>query len=165
MWGGKKNKHHGRIDTIIGKGTKIYGNVDFSGGLHVDGHIVGNIASRGDNNACITISEYGLVEGEIHIPNIIVNGKVEGNIYSSSHLDLVNKAHIHGNVYYNIIEMAIGAEINGSLLHGQTAIEECVEQQALISDNLPLDSDKEFDLVEQKKKSDDSDGLVKAVID
>jgi cytoskeletal protein CcmA (bactofilin family) len=157
MWGNKRNKHHGRINTIIGKETKIFGDIDFSGGLHVDGHIVGNIASGEDDKASITISEHGLVEGEIHIPNIIINGKVEGNIYSSNHLELVKKARIYGNVYYNVIEIAIGAEINGNLEHGQTAIEECDDQQALFSDqeisnNLSLDSDNTADLVEEGKK-------------
>jgi len=131
MWGNKKNKHHSRISTIIGQGTKIVGNIDFAGGLHVDGHIVGNIAALKDDKASITISEHGFVEGEIHIPNIIVNGKVEGNIYSSNHLELVKKARSHGNVYYNVIEMAVGAEVNGNLEHGKTTLEELEEQQSL----------------------------------
>ncbi len=135
MWGNKKNKHHGRINTIIGRDTKIYGDIDFSGGVHIDGHVIGNITSMNDEQASMTISEHGHVEGEIHIPNLIVNGKVEGNIYSTNHLELVKKAHIHGNVYYNVIEMAVGAEINGNLEHGQTAIEECDDQQALPIDN------------------------------
>ncbi len=135
VWGNKKNKHHGRISTIIGKGTQVNGDINFSGGLHVDGHIVGNIASLDDDNACITISEHGLIEGEIHIPNIIINGQIKGDIYSSNHLELAKKAQIYGNAYYNIIEIAIGAEINGNLEHGQTSIEECealeVEQSAV----------------------------------
>ncbi len=131
MWGNKKNKHHGRINTIIGKGTKIYGDIDFSGGLHIDGHVVGNLASTNDDHASLTLSEHGLIEGEIHIPNIIVNGKVEGNIYSSNHLELLKKAKIYGNAYYDVIEIAVGAEINGNLEHGQTAIEECDDQGVL----------------------------------
>jgi len=137
MWGNKKNKHHNRISTIIGQGTKIYGDIDFTGGLHVDGHIVGNIAALKDDKASITISEHGFVEGEIHIPNIIVNGKVEGNIYSSNHLELVKKARIHGNVYYNVIEIAVGAEVNGNLEHGKTMLEELEEQHSL-----PIEEDK-----------------------
>ncbi len=131
MWGNKKNKHHGRINTIIGKGTQINGDINFSGGLHIDGHIIGNIASLDDDDACITVSEHGLIEGEVHIPNIIINGQVKGDIYSSNHLELARKAQIHGNAYYNIIEIAIGAEINGNLEHGQTAIEECKDHEAL----------------------------------
>lgn len=140
MWGNKKNKHHGRINSIIGKDTKIIGDIEFTGGLHVDGHVIGHISSVSDANAGITISEHGYVEGEIHIPNVVINGKVEGNIYSSNHLELVKKARIYGNVFYNIIEIAVGAEINGVLEHGKTAIEDWDEHNTLFSDKLPTDN-------------------------
>jgi cytoskeletal protein CcmA (bactofilin family) len=140
VWGNKKNKHHGRISTIIGKGTVVKGDVNFSGGLHIDGHIIGNITSPEDESACITISEYGLIEGEVHIPNIIVNGQVKGDIYSSNHLELAKKSQIHGNVYYNIIEIAVGSEINGNLEHGQTAIEECDDHEALEVEKSPVEA-------------------------
>jgi cytoskeletal protein CcmA (bactofilin family) len=159
MWGNKKNKHHGRINSIIGKDTKIVGDIEFSGGLHIDGHVIGQISSINDANASITISEHGRVEGEIHIPNIIINGKVEGNIYSSNHIELVKKARIHGNVFYSVIEIAVGAEINGILEHGQTAIDDWDEQQALFSDKMPTDdnilenhADNESDLLVEETK-------------
>ena len=131
MWGNKKNKHHGRITSLIGQGTEIVGDINFSGGLHVDGRICGNISSSGDEKACITVSENGYIEGEIHIPNIIINGTIEGNVYASNHLELANKARVHGNVYYHIIEMAVGAEVNGNLEHFQ---EPEKEQAALASE-------------------------------
>jgi len=116
MWGNKKGASK-RIDSLVGKNTKIMGDLDFSGGLLVDGKVMGNITAAEDENATITISENGYVQGEIQIPNIIINGTVEGNVYASNHVDLAKKARVFGNVYYKLFEMAMGAEVNGNLVH------------------------------------------------
>ena len=123
MWGSKKTKHKGPITSLIGRGTKIVGDIDFYGGMHIDGEIYGNITDSSDSESSITISEFGHVVGEIHIPNVIINGQVEGNIYSSNYLELLNKAKIKGNIYYHTIEMAVGSEVNGSLEHEVVKIE------------------------------------------
>ena len=116
MWGSKKGSSR-RIDSLVGKTTKIIGDLDFTGGLLVDGKVVGNITATDDDNATITISENGYVQGEIQIPNIIINGTVEGNVYASNHVELAKKAQVFGNVYYNLFEMAMGAAVNGNLVH------------------------------------------------
>lgn len=116
MWGSKKGASR-RIDSLVGNSTKIKGDVDFIGGLLVDGKVIGNITATEDENATITISENGYVQGEIQIPNIIINGTVEGNVYASNNVELAKKARVFGNVYYNLFEMAMGAEVNGNLVH------------------------------------------------
>ena len=116
MWGSKKSASR-RIDSLVGKNTKIMGDLDFAGGLLVDGKVMGNITASEDDNATITISENGYVQGEIQIPNIIINGTVEGNVYASNNVELAKKARVFGNVYYNLFEMAMGAEVNGNLVH------------------------------------------------
>ncbi|MDX2507580.1 MAG: polymer-forming cytoskeletal protein [Gammaproteobacteria bacterium] len=116
MWGNKKGATK-RIDSLVGKNTKISGDLDFTGGLLVDGKVMGNITANDDDNATITISENGYVQGEIQIPNIIINGTVEGNVYASNNVELAKMARVFGNVYYNLFEMAMGAEVNGNLVH------------------------------------------------
>jgi len=116
MWGSKKGASR-RIDSLVGNSTKIMGNIDFTGGLLIDGKVIGNISATEDQHATITISENGYVQGEIQIPNIIINGTVEGNVYASNHVELARKARVFGNVYYNLFEMAMGAEVNGNLVH------------------------------------------------
>lgn len=116
MWGNKKGASK-KIDSLVGKNTKIMGDLDFTGGLLVDGKVMGNITAAEDDNATITISENGYVQGEIQIPNIIINGTVEGNVYASNHVELARKARVFGNVYYSLFEMAMGAEVNGNLVH------------------------------------------------
>ena len=48
---------------------------------------------------------------------MILNGSVQGDVYASEHIELAPNARITGNVYYNLIEMAMGAEVNGNLVH------------------------------------------------
>lgn len=140
MWGSKKPKKQGRVASLIGQGTEIVGDINFKGWLHIDGCVRGNILAPEDELANLTISEYGLVEGEIRIPHVVINGTVEGNVYSTAHLKLEKKAQVHGNVYYQRVEMANGAEVNGSLGHIKA------EQPAAI---------------ESKENLDDADDVVK----
>ena len=102
------------------------GDLDFSGGLLIDGKVVGNITASEDENATITIIENGYVQVEIEITNIVINGTVEGNVYASNNVELAKRARVFGNVYYHLFEMAMGAEVNGNLVHvaGDNAGEE-----------------------------------------
>ena len=105
-----------RIDTLIGQYTQIKGDISFSGGLRVDGSIAGNINATGDTESVLTLSEQGSIEGEVRVPNLVVNGSIQGNVYISGHVELAANAKVQGNVYYNLLEMAMGAEVNGQLI-------------------------------------------------
>ena len=115
MWGNSKRKVT-RIDSLIGQNTEVRGDIIFRGGLHIDGKVEGNITALEDSDSVLTLSEQGSVKGEVRVPNVILNGKVTGNVYASEHVELALNARIVGNVYYNLIEMAMGAEVNGSLI-------------------------------------------------
>ena len=120
MLGKKKQKPRrpaGHFDTLVSSRTTVKGDVHFSGGLHVDGTIRGRVVAEEGGDAVLRLSEVGAVEGDIVAPHVIVNGTVHGDVYASTHLELAEKASIHGNVYYNLIEMAMGASVNGSLVH------------------------------------------------
>ncbi|MAA66363.1 MAG: cell shape determination protein CcmA [Alteromonadaceae bacterium] len=119
---GKKNQKArkpstGHFDTLISSKTSISGDVQFSGGLHVDGKVRGKIVAEDGADAILRISEIGEVEGDIVAPHVVINGTIRGDVYASAHLELAQKASIHGNVYYNLIQMAIGAAVNGNLVH------------------------------------------------
>lgn len=120
MLGRKKQKPRrptGNFDTLISSRATIQGDVHFSGGLHVDGKVCGKLIADEGGEAVLRISEVGTVEGDIRAPHVIINGTVHGDVYASTHLELAENAAIHGNVYYNLIEMAIGASVNGNLVH------------------------------------------------
>jgi len=114
-----KNKHKrkaARLDTLIGANTHIKGDLNFSGGLRIDGSITGNIFAESESNSTLTLSEKGQIEGDIKVPNLLINGSISGNVYASKHVELAGKAKVMGNVYYHMLEMEIGAEVNGQLI-------------------------------------------------
>ena len=115
---GKKLKGTGsKVDTIFGQQTRIEGDVHFTGGLHVDGHIKGSIIAEAGSESVLTVSEHGSIEGDVRVPTVILNGTVTGDVRSGDRIELSTKAEVNGDVYYNLIEMAMGAAVNGSLVH------------------------------------------------
>lgn len=118
MWGQtKKPKQTAQIDSLIGQNTEIHGDVIFSGGLHVDGIVKGSVIAEKGQDSVLTLSERGTIEGEVKVPNVVVNGTVIGDVHALGHVELAALARVHGNVYYSLIEMAMGAEVNGKLVH------------------------------------------------
>ncbi len=113
----KKPKQTAQIDSLIGQNTEIRGDVIFSGGLHVDGIVKGSVIAEQGNDSLLTLSERGTIEGEVRVPNVVINGKVIGDVHALAHIELAAEARINGNVYYSLIEMAMGAEVNGNLVH------------------------------------------------
>lgn len=107
----------GNIDTLISSKVEIRGDVHFSGGVQIDGKVYGNVIASDNSNAFIQITDQGFVQGDIRVPQVVINGRVEGNVYSGKHLELAEKATIAGDVYYNLIEMVMGATVNGSMVH------------------------------------------------
>ena len=120
MWNGSNKKQRSeKVDTLIGQHTELHGDIIFTGGLHVDGRIKGNVIAEKDGATMLVLSEQGVIEGEIRVPYIVINGQVVGDIYAFESVELAQHARITGNVYYNRIEVAMGAEVNGSLVHHQ----------------------------------------------
>jgi cytoskeletal protein CcmA (bactofilin family) len=117
MMKNKKPRTTAQIDSLIGQNTEIRGDVIFSGGLHVDGKIKGNVIANSGGESVLTLSNKGTIEGEVKVPNVIINGTVVGDVHAPSHIELAAEARVHGNVYYSLIEMAMGAEVNGNLVH------------------------------------------------
>lgn len=104
------------VDTLIGTQTEILGDVRFAGGLHVDGKIKGNVLSISDKAASLSVSESGVIEGDVRVPTMKLNGSVIGDVRTSERLVLNAKARVNGNVYYKLLQMEPGAMINGQLL-------------------------------------------------
>lgn len=103
--------------TLISRDTEVVGDVKFSGNLDIEGVVRGNIIAHPDKEAVVRVVDKGRVEGEIRAPSVIINGSIIGDVHSSKHLELASKARVQGNVHYTLVEMAIGAEVNGSLKH------------------------------------------------
>ena len=114
---GSKQRKHGVIDTLVGTNSRVNGDLHFSGGCHIDGRVKGSVSADTDSDSALSISEDGTVEGGVKVPYVVLNGIVRGDVVASQRVELGPTARVIGNVYYNLIEMAIGAEINGKLVH------------------------------------------------
>lgn len=112
----RKENSNARIDTLIGKAVRVQGDIEFAGGLHIDGQVAGNVRATEGAAAALSVSEHGVVEGSVEAPHVVLNGRVNGDIIASERLVLGAKARVQGNVHYGVIEMALGAEISGKLM-------------------------------------------------
>jgi cytoskeletal protein CcmA (bactofilin family) len=119
------NKKHGkpqnRIDTLIGAGSVIEGSVDFSGGMRIDGEVNGNVSARADKPSTLVLSEQGSVNGDVSVTHLVVNGVICGAVTASEYLELHAKARVTGDVHYKILEIQVGAILEGRLININTA--------------------------------------------
>lgn len=106
-----------QIDTLIGHETQLNGNMQFAGGLRVDGLIVGNVIEKQTHPSTLIISENGAVTGAVEASKIVLNGMIRGPVRSSIFIELQSKARIIGDLYYKSLEMHTGAVIEGKLIY------------------------------------------------
>jgi cytoskeletal protein CcmA (bactofilin family) len=120
MWGNssksKSKSKSAKIETLVGRNTEITGDIVFQGGMHVDGTVRGNILSDGDD-CIVSVSQHGVVEGDVKVPHIVLDGTVTGDVYARERLELEAQAKVNGDVYYNLVEMSVGASVNGKMVH------------------------------------------------
>ncbi len=114
---GKKKRNRTVVRSFIGSETRVHGDIEFSGGFHVDGYVKGNIGGIKDDDAVLSISESGYVEGSVVVPHLLLNGIVRGDVRATECVKLGPGARVIGNVQYKLIEMSIGAEVSGKLIH------------------------------------------------
>lgn len=113
----KSQKPQARIDTLVGAETVIEGNVNFNGGVRVDGRIRGNVSETGDKQGTLVLSEHGKIEGAIEVSHAVINGAVVGPIKATAFLELQAKSRVTGDVCYKILEMHMGAVVEGKLIY------------------------------------------------
>jgi len=111
-----KKPKQARVDSLIGAKSRILGEVRFSQGLHIDGLVKGDVVSDEGLESTLTLSQSGTVEGHVRVPFVIISGVVKGDVYAQDYVELGSSARIEGDVYYGLIEMAMGAEVNGKLV-------------------------------------------------
>ena len=113
---GKKSRNQAPIGTLVGSDTRIQGDIEFKGGCHIDGYVQGNVRAASEGGV-LSVSERGCVEGSVVAPHVQLNGTVKGDVRATERIVLGPKARVIGNVQYKLIEMSIGAEVNGKLIH------------------------------------------------
>ncbi len=112
---GKSNKPS-PIDSLIGAGTTIEGDITFTGGLRIDGHVRGNVTASGNKPGTLVISELAKVEGDIDVAHVVINGTVAGPVRGAEYVELLPKARVTGHVSYKSIEIHAGAIVMGHVM-------------------------------------------------
>jgi cytoskeletal protein CcmA (bactofilin family) len=126
MWQRKKHSLK-RIDSLIGAGTVVHGDVTFTGGLRIDGHVHGNVVAADGEPGTLVISEQARIDGEIRVSHVVINGTVSGPIAVNGLLELQAKARVAGDVSYRTLEMHVGAVVQGRLIHAEPGMASVVE--------------------------------------
>jgi cytoskeletal protein CcmA (bactofilin family) len=121
MFGKAAGKKAQMIESLIGAGMTVEGNLTFKSGLRIDGTVRGNVSAAEGESSMLVISELARVEGEIHAAHIVVNGTIVGPVHVAELIELQPKARISGDVFYTALEMHQGAVVDGRLLHEDTA--------------------------------------------
>ena len=104
---GKKSRSQAPIGTLVGAETRVNGDLEFAGGCHVDGYVKGNVRATKDDTSVRSVV----------VPHVVLNGTVKGDVRATQRVELGPKARVIGNLQYQLIEMSIGAEVNGKLIH------------------------------------------------
>ena len=116
-----------RIDSLIGAGTVVQGNVMFAGGLRIDGAVDGKVATANNAPGTLVISEHARVDGEVKVSHVVINGSVCGPVIVNDYLELQAKARVNGDVVYRALEMHVGAIVQGKLMHAEPETASIVE--------------------------------------
>jgi cytoskeletal protein CcmA (bactofilin family) len=111
----KQKVNNSNSTTLISLGTKIVGDVNFSGVLNIEGEVIGNINAV-DDTSSLMISQDGKISGDIKVPNVLINGAIEGNVYSNVFLELSSCAKINGDLFYKELKTEKGSIINGRVI-------------------------------------------------
>ena len=135
MWGLKKRSTpQKRIDSLIGAGTVVNGDVTFTGGLRIDGRVQGNVVAANSEPSTLVLSEQAKVDGEIRVSHMVINGTVNGPLIANDYVELQPKARVVGDVTYKTLEMHVGAVIQGRLNHAEPGTASIVEMKRAVSE-------------------------------
>jgi cytoskeletal protein CcmA (bactofilin family) len=126
MFSQKHSKPQTQIDSLIGAGTTIEGNLHFSGGLRIDGKVNGNVIAAQGKPSTLVLSEHAHVVGEVNVTHLVINGSIDGPVYASDYMELQGKAKVNGDVHYNTMEIQLGAIVEGRLVHNNAAVQDKV---------------------------------------
>jgi len=126
MFTKKHSKPQNRIDSLIGAGTVIEGDMTFVGGLRIDGQVNGNVIATPGKPSTLVLSELARVNGEVNVTHLVVNGIISGPVSASEYLELQSKAKVTGDVHYKSLEIQLGAVVEGRLIHSSAAVQDKV---------------------------------------
>jgi cytoskeletal protein CcmA (bactofilin family) len=102
--------------TLIATDAELVGDITFSSQLVVNGILRGSTSAE-ELGASMTVSPGGHVIGDIRAPVVLIHGRVDGTVYALEHLEIAKGAVIQGDLHYNVLQMHMGASVQGRLMH------------------------------------------------
>jgi len=126
MFRKKHSKPQTQIDSLIGAGTTIEGDLNFSGGMRIDGQVNGNVVAAQGKPSTLVLSEHARVNGEVNATHLVINGAISGPVFASEYMELQSKAKVNGDVHYTTLEIQLGAIVEGRLIHTNTTAQDKV---------------------------------------
>src|SRR3984957_18986465 len=106
---------HTKLATLIAHDVSITGDLEFSEGLRMDGHVRGNVTGKAGAQTLLVLSDRGSIEGNVHGYDVVVNGKIVGDVIPDLFVDLHPSAHVPGNIHYQQLRRVWGAWVDGKL--------------------------------------------------
>lgn len=126
MFGKTHSKPQTQIDSLIGANATIGGDINFSGGLRIDGQVNGNVIATPGKPSTLVLSEHARIHGEVSVTHLVSNGTISGPVSASEYMELQGKARVSGDVHYKNMQIQLGAIIEGRLIHGKAEVDDKV---------------------------------------
>ncbi|ASW02824.1 bactofilin family protein [Paraburkholderia aromaticivorans] len=104
-----------KLATLIAHDVRITGDLRFSDGLRLDGHVTGNVSGEPGGQTLLVLSDRGSIEGNVHGYDVVVNGRIVGDVIADHFVELQSNAHVTGSIYYQQLRMDCGASVDGKL--------------------------------------------------
>ena len=103
------------FDSILGSGCVIHGKLETRANYRVVGQVLGDIVELGNDNGILWIDQSASVKGNITCSNIVIAGKVEGNVVASGTVEVCSGATMSGDIESERLHVDPNARINGRL--------------------------------------------------
>ena len=103
-----------RLETVIGDGTKISGEIRVDGDLRVDGEIEGQISAT----SRVVVGKTGLVKADVEAGAAEIAGRVVGKISARERVVLLGGARLEGDVQSQSFKIEDGAYFQGNCVMG-----------------------------------------------
>ncbi|MBF2755119.1 MAG: polymer-forming cytoskeletal protein [Gammaproteobacteria bacterium AqS3] len=103
------------MDTLIGAGARIEGDINFEGSMYVHGLVIGNVVAAKSEGSQLVVAEGAHIKGGVRAATIVLHGTVEGNVEALETVEIAASGRVQGDLNYALLQVQPGAEVSGQL--------------------------------------------------
>ncbi len=104
-----------QVRNLIGTGTTIKGDIESSGDIRIDGHLIGSLKSNGK----VVIGQTGVMEGDLNCKQAEISGAVKGIITTEELTALKSTSKVEVDLNTKQLLIEVGAQFTGKCVMGQ----------------------------------------------